>query len=334
MTDKTVAVITTIQAPTLSVQTTAKRLSKDGISLIVIGDRKGPWSYELSGTRLYSLTEQEEMPYRLARVLPTGHYARKNLGYLVAMREGASCIYETDDDNAPNSVWVKRNEIVPVQRIEKTGWCNVYSLFTSEKIWPRGLPLDKIDASLSDGVVRVCADKVQAPIQQGLANLSPDVDAVWRMVLDRDFCFDDGPSVLLPRNSWCPFNSQSTWWWPSAYPLMYLPSNCPFRMTDIWRSFIAQRCLWEFADGIVFHHAEVDQERNFHNLMRDFEDEIPGYVKNARIVDLLQSLSLKAGVEHVCDNLIACYRALVAEEVFPQEELCLVAAWLDDMNNL
>ena len=38
--------------------------------------------------------------------------------------------------------------------------------------------------------------------------------------------------------------------------LMYLPSTCTFRMTDIWRSLIAQRCLWELGQGVVFHAAD------------------------------------------------------------------------------
>ena len=78
--------------------------------------------------------------------------------------------------------------------------------------------------------------------------------------------------VWLGPETWCPFNSQSTWWFPVAYPLMYLPSRVSFRMTDIWRGFVAQRCLWELGKGIVFHAAEVVQRRNPHALLRDFAD--------------------------------------------------------------
>jgi hypothetical protein len=175
---------------------------------------------------------------------------------------------------------------------------------------------------------------VDSPIQQGLANLSPDVDAVWRLILDQEFEFRTGPSVLLPRNTWCPFNSQTTWWWPTAFTLMYLPSHCPFRMTDIWRSFIAQRCLWEFADGVVFHAAEVDQERNVHNLMRDFADEVPGYLQNSRIAEILENLELKPGCAATGQNLLACYHALVRAGVFPEVELPLVEAWVADLSQL
>jgi hypothetical protein len=325
----TTAIITTIQKPTACVRRICNILTPLGIPLIVIGDKKGPFEYDQSGAELFTLTQQQALPFKLAKDLPVAHYTRKNLGYLVAIKRGAKRIYETDDDNAPNAAWALRDETTSIHAATAQGWCNVYSLYTRENIWPRGLPLDHIrDAAKIEAspVKNVCA-----PIQQGLANLSPDVDAVWRLTMDREFYFEDAPSVLLPKGTWCPFNSQSTWWWPSAYPLLYLPSFCPFRMTDIWRSFVAQRCLWEFAEGLVFHHAEADQDRNFHNLMRDFTDEIPGYVQNDTIIKILEKLDLKGGEEKVSDNLHKCYESLVAGKIFPLDEMKLVEAWIGDL---
>ena len=138
-------------------------------------------------------------------------------------------------------------------------------------------------------------EAVECPIQQGLANGSPDVDAVWRLMFDREFDFDAGPSVFLGPGSWCPFNSQSTWWFRNAFALLYLPSLVSFRVTDIWRSFIAQRCLWELGSGVVFHAPESFQKRNIHNLLSDFEQEIPGYLNNNRIVSILEKTQLLGG---------------------------------------
>ena len=79
--------------------------------------------------------------------------------------------------------------------------------------------------------------------------------------------------------------------------------------------------------GIVFHAPEVYQDRNVHDLIRDFRDEIPGYDKNREICEILAGLKLKKGEAAVSGNLLSCYEALVAKEIFPAKELDLLNAW-------
>lgn len=331
------SIITTIQGPTASVHGLVARLSAIGGKLIVAGDSKGPFSYEGQlgepwPVTFLSLADQQDGRFTLAENLPIKHYARKNIAYLQAVSEGATCIYETDDDNTPNSSWHARTEyLVGGRSLREDGkrWVNVYQHFSDANIWPRGLPLDEIRTPLPSA--EVFNNKRRAPIQQGLVNGSPDVDAIWRLVMDREFDFEDAPSVYLEPGNWCPFNTQTTWWWPVAYPLLYIPSYCSFRMCDIWKSFIAQRCLWVLGMGVVFHPPEVVQDRNPHDLMRDFCDEIPGYEMNRRIAEILDGLELAPGEENVRTNLRVCYGALVAAGIFPEKELALVDAWLVDL---
>ena len=360
------SVITTIQRPTDCVRILAARLSHGTGHLVIAGDTKGPDSFDLSvvpGFEAGQLTflgieEQLSSGFRLAELLPTKHYARKNVGYLQAIRAGATCIYETDDDNRPLDSWVPRSEHIanPVivksaevgskkggdsleipergsPLLHRSNWVNVYRHFSDQNIWPRGLPLDQIHTPIDVLLQRIPMagepDRIHAPIQQGLADGAPDVDAIWRLVLDREFCFERRESVLVPPGQWCPFNTQSTWWWPVVYPLLYVPSYCSFRMCDIWKSFIAQRCLWELGLGVVFHASEVWQERNVHNLLRDFNDEIPGYQQNDRIAEILEATSLRPGIENVAANLKTCYATLIHHEIFLAKEMELVEAWLE-----
>jgi STELLO glycosyltransferases len=112
--------------------------------------------------------------------------------------------------------------------------------------------------------------------------------------------------------------------------VLYLPSYCSFRTCDIWKSFIAQRCLWELGYGITFHAPEVFQDRNPHDLDRDFAEEVPGYTRNKEIADVLWRLQLKSGETQIGDNLRRCYEALVAATIFPPAELELVELWLEN----
>jgi hypothetical protein len=337
MSDAFTCVITTIQEPTPSVLRLAARLEENGASLIVIGDKKGPPRFEGSGGRFVPLAEQLELPFALARLLPTGHYVRKNLGYLLALQNGARRIYETDDDNAPLAGWIPREIRANVRIVATGGWFNAYRAFTTdpnEAIWPRGFPLrharDPFAPLLEE------TTQLDSPIQQELVDIAPDVDAVWRLTIANEpFRFaPDRASIQLAPGTWCPFNTQATWWFAPAFPLMYLPSTCTFRMTDIWRSFVAQRCLWELNLGVTFHGACVEQERNVHDFMRDFADEVPGYLQNERLAEILTSLSLSPGTDAVSANLLTCYEALVAEGILRDEELPMVRAWIADVESL
>jgi hypothetical protein len=85
---------------------------------------------------------------------------------------------------------------------------------------------------------------------------------------------------------------------------------------------------------VTFHAPEVVQDRNAHNLLKDFQDEVPGYLNNARIRAILTSLRLTPGKAAMPENLLRCYETLVGHNIFPKAELVLVKAWLGDLNGI
>ena len=135
-TNRVAAVITTIQEPTAAVRSLAGRLRPLDADLVIIGDQKGPRSFELDGARFFDLDAQRVLPFELARKLPVGHYTRKNVGYLEAIAHGADCLYETDDDNAPLAAWAPRVLDVPALNVSDRGWVNVYRHFSDQRPAP------------------------------------------------------------------------------------------------------------------------------------------------------------------------------------------------------
>ena len=269
--------------------------------------------------------------FRFAALCPTRHYARKNVGYLLAVRNGTDIIIETDDDNYPrDGFFAPRQRRIIAALATKRGWINAYRHFTGAAIWPRGLPLDAVNGPL-EPFETLPREELDCPIQQGLADENPDVDAIYRLLMPLPQRFRIDRRVGLGRGVWCPFNSQNTTWWSDAFPLLYLPAHCSFRMTDIWRSFVAQRIAWENGWHVLFHEPTVWQDRNEHDLMRDFADEVPGYLNNSRIRMTLDDLPLAAGVDAIPQNLRRCYRALIALDVVGQDEVALLDAWLEDL---
>ena len=243
-------------------------------------------------------------------------------------------IVETDDDNLPRpGFWGPRRRRQYVTVAATDSWLNVYRYFSEARIWPRGLPFSAVGADAPDFETMPVGD-VDCPIQQGLADADPDVDAIYRLLFPLPQYFRTDRSIALARNTWCPFNSQNTAWWRDAAPLLYLPATCSFRLTDIWRSFVAQRIAWQNGWSLLFHGPTMEQERNEHDLMRDFRDEVPGYLNNIAIGSLLASLSLHAGIGHLGANLRICYRGLVDAGLVEERELALLDAWLADIERI
>jgi hypothetical protein len=324
-------VVTTISAPTRAMVQFKAGSCFRGMNFIVVGDSGTPADFNLRGSDYYSVSRQLQSDFRYAAAAPLRHYARKNIGYLIAIANGSEIIKESDDDNFPlPDFWTAPARTQQAHVLRNAGWINVYKHFSSSPVWPRGLPLDAINqpAVASSLAVADC------PIQQGLCNGDPDVDAIYRLVNGRPIEFEERTGLALAANSWCPFNSQNTTWWREAFPLLYLPATCSMRMTDIWRSLVAQRIAWTNGWSVLFHSPTVFQDRNSHDLMSDFEEEIQGYIHNRKIADCLERLSLKPGVENIATNLQICYHQLVHMDVLHHDELRMLAAWLFDLAQL
>lgn len=317
-----------------ALQLYARECIKRNIDFIVTGDAKSPENFSLENCDYYSLDRQRSLPFATAAVLPQNTYARKNIGYLIAASKGYEVIAETDDDNYPmNNFWRKTSQKKACYHLEKKGWINVYAYFTEKKIWPRSFPLEYVNDPVPS-LDEFRFKDVDCPVQQGLANDNPDVDAVFRLVKILPIQFKNGPDISLGEGTWCPFNSQNTRWFRPAFPLLYLPCYCSFRMTDIWRSFIAQRIFSTNGWSILFHKPTVFQRRNMHNILKDFNDEIPGYLNNSLMVKALENLTLKSGEINITENLKRCYESLIDQKLVDEKEMELLNAWCDDIRTI
>jgi len=284
-------VITTVNKPSDNFKESFyKFIREQNWSIVVVGDVNTPSEWKNEKEVLYlSLEKQGRYFPELSKLIPLRHYSRKNLGYLFAILNGAQVILDTDDDNfIYNRVDLNFPKKVKGRIIEgKERWINVYKYFTKELVWHRGLPLEFI---YSAGEVRNELVEFDCPIQQFLVDKDPDVDAIFRLIFpEKSIGFDKSTEpLILEKNLWSPFNSQCTLFFKEAFPLLYLPCYVSFRLTDIWRSFVAQASLWAKDFNLAFRQPVGYQIRNSHNLMNDFKDEIEGYLNNAIIVERIE----------------------------------------------
>ena len=294
-------VITSINKPNKVIEKYYSLSKNNKINFIIIGDKKTP-EYP-SKYNFYNLKSQKNFKFILNKSLPINSYSRKNIGYLVAMQNNSKIILETDDDNFPKSTFFHNLELQKKLRLlSGPKWINIFKIFqkkNKDAIWPRGFPLDEINTIHK---IKVTKKLITSPIQQRLCDGNPDVDAIFRLTKKNKFHTFDKKNFALNNKSICPFNSQNTVWHEQCFPLMYLPSYCTMRATDIWRGFIALRILRNYNWNLSFLKSTVIQNRNVHDLLDDFNLEYPVY-KNTKILnDILYNVKLSDKKDYMLIN--------------------------------
>ena len=325
-------IITTINEPTLAVKKFEELSKLHNFNLLIVGDVTTPDKFDELDCTYLSIADQNLLFPKLSMLIPTRHYCRKNIGYAYAISKGAEYIFDTDDDNIPIddffSLLVSSHASKKIT--SESSHCNVYQNFTSAKVWPRGLPLDEISF---EEYPESDIDAYRGPIMQFLADREPDVDAIYRLIDNNQVFFNKSEKgVVLPIGVWCPFNSQATLFHKSVFKNLYLPCHVPFRMTDIWRSFVAQLALWSQRDLLSFHQPIVEQYRNEHNYMLDFVDEIEGYKFNKQICGALYDLLLNENAPEI--TLSQAYKVMQDFGVIDTKEFEIIDEWSAVLNKI
>jgi len=289
--------------------------------LIIVGDTKSPEAYDIKCTYIPIEAQDRDFP-TFFNLIPFSHYARKNFGYLYAIKNGYETIAESDDDNYPYKDWFTIPQEKKFKTIISPEYPNIYSHFTKKKIWPRGYPLQLI--TKKDNQIKYKNDLANVLIWQGLVDGDPDVDAIYRLTIGEDIVFSKNKNVVLEQGVISAFNTQNTVWVKEAQYLMYLPFSVNFRYTDILRSFVAQFGIWALGGKLGFTSPTALQKRNEHDLLHDFEDEVQMHLLFNKVMQTLEGCHLKGN----CNDLIIMYKALHVASVVSKKELTAVKEWV------
>ncbi|MEH6585798.1 MAG: STELLO glycosyltransferase family protein [Halioglobus sp.] len=297
-------------------------------------DRKTPDPGECANSSEY-IQHDSKPETSFERLCPWDSYSRKNISFARLARSGVDFIFETDDDNSVygEGLVARIDEALSffesTEVLSPSEVSNIFSAVynVSNKIWARGYPLYWLEREpVFHSNTNDC---VAAGVIQFLVDGNPDVDAIYRLVFGNDFSLDsrnfDLP-IYTFRN-FHPFNSQATLWPRDQYPLMYLPSYCDFRMTDIWRSYIAQHVMYAYGNCVVYAPALVKQQRNEHLIYDDFFGEHEGYKKGLLLLNILDGIEVDSSQEKA-DSLLTIYSILVDKNFFDPKELVLLDAYL------
>ncbi|MCY6379994.1 hypothetical protein [Hoeflea prorocentri] len=274
-------VSTTINAPTEAIR--RFDAMKDW-TLIVVGDRKTPTDYRLDNGRYLSPSDQEKLAPELSELIGWNCIQRRNLGFVLALDEGADIIATVDDDNIPYENWGSELLVGTTATMKSfivDGDCfDPVGATEHRHLWHRGFPLQLLRtrdySNFEDRQVHV---DIQADFWDG----DPDIDAVCRMEHAPDVTFDTG-SFPFTSDTVSPFNSQNTFLTSEALRRYFM---VPFagRMDDIWAAYH----LLHLGYKVAYAQASVRQDRNVQDLTGNLVNEFVGYENNAKMVQAINS---------------------------------------------
>ena len=311
-------IITTIHKPNESIEAFAK----SDYDLIIVGDLKTcEASYSDRKDIIFlGLGEQNDLSPKLSKLIPKNHYGRKNLGYLYAIQQGYDIIAETDDDNIPYKSWGNFEKYNTKRAIIAPERPNPLKEFTSKKIWPRGYDLRLVNKRQK----HVYGDnKAPVHVWQGIADIDPDVDAIYRLTRNNKIKFKVRKQIILDEEVYVPGNTQNTIWTnPETFYSLYIPCTVTFRYCDILRSYLAQKMIWMHGGRMGYNHATVYQKRNVHDFFSNFIDEIPVYLHTPKVIDILKAFNPKEP-----KSLISLYKELYFNNIVNKKELIIIKEW-------
>ena len=319
------AVVTTIFEPSEAVLQVASSLS--GWCMVVVGDTITPDNYSSAAgwtgrddVVYLSIQQQIElMRHPFVDLTPERSFARKNLGFLFAVLHGANVIYDFDDDNVlkrtgTNMSFLESfsrgdtNDEVAFTRVVKLSnkyretAFNPFPLMRAKvangaNTWPRGFPIESMQNKLASGVEDAELAGEMTPLAsigviQSVCDGDPDVDAIYRLTHQLPVYFESGPGatpLLIPMQSYSPYNAQATIHRHKAFWGLYLPMTMTGRVSDIWRSYITQRIMKDIGLFLVYSPPLVTHHRNQHNYLADMEAETHLYLRTTKLLHFLSN---------------------------------------------
>ncbi len=269
---------TTINKPTKALKIFAKNKN---CKLIVALDKKSK-DFKLKNAIILSPNYQEKKWPKLSKLIGWNCIQRRNFAILEAYDRGAKVIALIDDDNIPYDNWFKNiyvnkeircSEIKTNKKIfDPVGYTN------HSNLWHRGIPLELVNNRTYNTKKKVV---FKPDIQANFWNGDPDIDAVCRMLFKPECKFTKTKFPFFSKKI-SPFNSQNTLISRNVIKDYFLYPHVG-RMDDIWASFYVTSKKYK----VVYNEPTVYQERNVHNLIKDFKDEYIGYVNSLNLVENL-----------------------------------------------
>lgn len=222
-------------------------------------------------------------------LVPYNSDNRRNVGYLMALRDGNDFMISIDDDNYCDAHYdcFEEHAVVCGQSCETdvvesdSGWFNICELLETEpahNFYARGFPYF---ARHRTPRVRWGWEQETVRVNAGLWLSEPDMDGISWLVSPVCVSRFKGQSLVLNHRTWSPINTQNTalardvipsyYFVRMGYPLGGVPID---RYGDIFSGYFSQACVRHLGHSVRVGSPAAVHRRNSHNYLRDAANEM------------------------------------------------------------
>jgi hypothetical protein len=334
---------TTVNIPTnlLHFADNFTRWGHKDVLFLIIGDVKSPKEIREIETILKSrgfqaaywdIDTQRRLGGPIVKRTPLNSGRRRNIGTLLALRDGAEWAIYLDDDNYPTEEdFITEHTIGHRPFISAPEhWFNTGEICdTRVLLFLRGFPLSRRFRHYKTVSNKIITDGDAVPTKivanQGLCLETPDVDAMTHLTLRED---DTRSRRLFAswgiwRGTFIPMNSQNTAIAGRALSCYYQPELG--RNGDIIAGYLLQKVAHSMGDAVSVGKPCTRHIRNPHSFISDMESETPSFRLIEDMLPILEGEDIKAS------SYLDCYVSLVKKLSLPKEVKRDMLAWSEDI---
>ena len=340
--------MTTSHSPNISILELLKQLKNlNNWKIVIISeDDKIDKNWKLLECKelvYLSLKDQIYLGFKITKFLKDNSYARRNIGYLYAIQNGAKEIYEIDEDiiiSDLNHLTRNLNNIFIGYGLRNDSrMINPFYFYGEANIWPRGFRIKDIGNNEDSKYYILNSSKlnIKPLIFQGLINGIPDVDSILIQTRIKknnliNFKFSNNfPLLYLPGN-YVPINSKNTRYLYEIFPYLLLPSSLNERICDIFRGYIMQKFAWSNNGGVIYYFTSLYHNKSLNLKNLHFFEEKDLYYK---LDNFLDELNIKLNSKNKYPtNFLDFIKILVDKGFLNMNDLKLYKAFIKDLLNI
>ncbi|RNA37623.1 transmembrane (DUF288) [Brachionus plicatilis] len=309
---------------------------------LVVGDKKTNKLWHKNNEIFLSIEIQKQSGLKSHSSIPFNSYARKNIGYLYAIKNGAKFIFDTDNDKSANVdlesnfVYDENDKGLINDDPASKRMVNPYAHFGQPFIYPRGFPLDEIQKSFDNSYVS--GPRKVSVVQQGIFNGDSAIDAMFPFSKKLNnqqinIKFDESaPPFQVPLYKMAPYTSKNTLISYAGFWSLYLPHSVSSQLVDIWRSYWAQRLMWLLNQTVSFSYANAYKSSYTNLYLKDSEGDNYIHLVTKSFVDFLFEWKCLYNFFYEC--MIQLTVNMAEEGFWDKSEINSIKNWIFDLQSV